>query len=113
MGFPDGSVVKNLPANAGDTGLIPGSGRSPGEGKSNPRQYYFLAKPMDRETWWATIHGVTNTQLNNKKEEQLLIECGEVINSGHRVLSVPLLPCSRHMVGLYFLAFQQYKDGVV
>ena len=107
MGFPDGSVVKNLPANAGDTGFIPGSGRYPGEGNSNPHQYSFLGKPMDRETWWATIHGVTNTQLNNKKEEQLLTECGEVINSAHCVFSVPLLPYSRHMVGLYFLAFQQ------
>ena len=39
MGFPDGSVVKNLPANAEDVGLIPGSGRSPGEGNGNPLQY--------------------------------------------------------------------------
>ena len=39
MGFPDGSVVKTLPANAGDVGLTPGSGRSPGEGNGNPLQY--------------------------------------------------------------------------
>ena len=58
-GFPGGSVVKNPPANAGDVGLIPGSGRSPGEGNGNPLQYSCLGNPMDREAWWATVHGVT------------------------------------------------------
>ena len=57
-GFPGGSVVKNPPANAGDMGLIPGPGGSPGEGNGNPLQYSCLEKPMDREAWWATIHGV-------------------------------------------------------
>ena len=57
-GFPGGSVVKNLPANAGDVGLIPGSGRSPGEGNGNPFQYPCLQNPMDREVWQATVHGV-------------------------------------------------------
>ena len=60
LGFPGGSVVKNLPANAGDAGLIPGSGRSPGVGNGNPFQYSCLKNPMDRETWWATVHGVPN-----------------------------------------------------
>ena len=46
---PGGSVVKNLPASAGDTGLIPESGRSPGEGNGNPLQYPCLGNPMDRE----------------------------------------------------------------
>ena len=53
-------VVKNPPANAGDTedvGLIPGSGRSPGEADSNPLQYYCLENPMDRGAWWATVYG--------------------------------------------------------
>ena len=61
MGFPSGSVVKNLPANAGDTGdagLIPGLGRSPGEENGNPFQYSCLENTMDREAWWATVHGV-------------------------------------------------------
>ena len=49
LGFPGGSVVKNLPANAGNTGSIPGSGRFPGEGNSNPLQYSCLGNPMDRE----------------------------------------------------------------
>ena len=52
-------MVKNLPANTGDTGLIPVSGRSPGEGNSNPFQYSCLGNPMDRRVWWATVHGVT------------------------------------------------------
>ena len=46
-GFPGGSVVKNLPANAGDMGLIPGSGRSPGGGNGNPLKYSCLENPMD------------------------------------------------------------------
>ena len=59
MGFPGGSVAKNPPANAGDTGLIPGSGRSPREGKGNPLQYSCLGNPMDRGVWQAIVHGVT------------------------------------------------------
>ena len=60
-GLPDGSVVKNLPANAGDAGLIPGSGRSPGERNGNPVQYSCLGNPMDRGAWWATVHGVAES----------------------------------------------------
>ena len=48
LGFPGGSVVKNPPANAGDAGSIPGSGRSPGEGNGNPLQYSCLENPMGR-----------------------------------------------------------------
>ena len=51
LGFPGGSVVKNPPANAGDAGLIPESGRSPGRGNGNPLQYSCLENPMDRGTW--------------------------------------------------------------
>ena len=54
-----GSVGKNLPINAGDTGLIPGSGRYHGEGNDNPLQYSCLGNPMDRGSWWAIVHGVT------------------------------------------------------
>ena len=52
-------MVKNLPANAGDVGSIPGSERSPGEGNDNPLQYSCLENPMDRGAWQATVHGVT------------------------------------------------------
>ena len=61
MGFPGSSVVKNLPANAGDTGevgLIPGSGRSLGVGNGNLLQYSSWDNPMDRGTWPATVHGL-------------------------------------------------------
>ena len=51
-------MVKNPPANAGDMGLIPGSGRSPGEGNGNPLQYPCLGNPMDRGAWQARVHGV-------------------------------------------------------
>ena len=62
-----GSVVRNLPANAGNTGgLIPGPGRSSGEGNGNPLQYSCPENPMDRGAWWATVHRVTKsrTQLS-------------------------------------------------
>jgi len=61
--FPGGSMVKNLPANAGDTGdagLIPGSGRSPGGVNDNPLQYSCLKNSMDRG--WATVHGLAKHQ---------------------------------------------------
>ena len=57
--FPGDSVVKNLPANVGDLGSIPRSGRSPGEGNGNPLQYSCLGNPMDRGAWQAIGHGVT------------------------------------------------------
>ena len=70
LGFPSGTVVKNLPTSAEDArdvGLIPGSGRSPGEGNGNPLQNSCLENPMDRGAWWATVHGVAKgwTQLND------------------------------------------------
>ena len=54
-------VVKHPPANAGDVGSIPKSGRSPGEGNGNPLQYSCLENPMDKRAWWATVHGVTKS----------------------------------------------------
>ena len=57
LGFLGDFVIKNLPANAGDTGLIPGSGRSPGEGNGNPLQYSCLGNAMDRGAWQDTVHG--------------------------------------------------------
>ena len=59
-------LVKNLPANAGDTGLIPGSERSPREGNGNPPQYSCLGNPVDRETWQATVCGVTKESDRQK-----------------------------------------------
>ena len=57
-------MVKNLPANTGDArdrSLFPKSGRSPGDGNGNPVQYPCLENPMDRGAWWATVHGVTES----------------------------------------------------
>ena len=55
-------MVKNLPTNAGDSGLIPGSGRSPGEGEGNPLQYSGLENPRDKGAWWATVRWVAENQ---------------------------------------------------
>ena len=52
LSFPAGSVVKNLPANAGDMGMILGSGKCPGGGNGNPPQYSCLENPIDRGVWW-------------------------------------------------------------
>jgi len=57
--FLGGSVVKHLPASAGDTGSIPGSGRSSRERNGNPLQYSCLGNFMNRGAWWVTVHGVT------------------------------------------------------
>ena len=56
--FPGGSVVKNPPANSGDTGSIPGSGRTPAGGHGNPLQYSCLKHLMDFRALWASLHGV-------------------------------------------------------
>ena len=58
MNFPHSSVGKESACNAGDLSSIPGLGRSPGEGNCNPLQYSCLENPMDRGTWWATVHWV-------------------------------------------------------
>ena len=62
LGFPGGSEGKASARNAGDTGSIPGSGRSPGEGNGNPFQYSCLENPMDRGAWRATVHGVAKSR---------------------------------------------------
>ena len=73
MGFPDGSDGKDT-CNAGDLGLIPGLGRSPGEGNSYQLQYSCLENSMDRGSWRATVHGVakSHTQLRNFTQAFLL-----------------------------------------
>ena len=63
MDFPGGSKVKASASNAGDPGLIPGLGRSPGEGNGNPLQYSCLESPMDGEAWWATFYGVIESDV--------------------------------------------------
>ena len=68
-------MVKNLPANSGNSALIPGSGRSPGGGNGSPLQYSCLGNPVDREAWRVTVHGVAkeldmSEQLNNNNVDK-------------------------------------------
>ena len=67
MDFPGGSDSKVSAYNVGDLGLIPGLGRSPGEGNGNPLQYSCLENPMDGGVWWAIVNGVakSRTRLSN------------------------------------------------
>ena len=76
MGLPGGTVVKNSPANAEDArdaGLIPGSGRSPGEGNGSPLQYSCLGNPIDRGAWWAIVHGGHKYDLAAKPPPLILL----------------------------------------
>ena len=75
-GLSVGSVVNNPPANSGNVGSIPGSGRSPGENNGNRLQHSCLEEPIDRGAWWATVHGVTKEldmtyQLNSNNTTSL------------------------------------------
>ena len=76
MSFPGGSVVQNLPANAADSGLIPGSGRSPGGGNDNPLQYACWENLMDRGAVRAAVRGVAKSQT------QLSVHAHSLLYSG-------------------------------
>ena len=80
-----GSEVKASACNAGDLGLIPGSGRSPGEGNGNPLQYSCLENPMDGETWWATVHGVAESDTTER------LHFSDIYQDIFPNLSMPLL----------------------
>ena len=64
-GFPGGSDSKESASNAGDPGLIPGSGRSSGEGNGYLFQYSFLENFMDRGAWWVTVHGIAKSDMTD------------------------------------------------
>ena len=68
IGFPDGSDGKES-CNPGDPDLIPGSGRSPGEGNGNPLQYSYLGNPIDRGAWWARVHGVPESDTTERERD--------------------------------------------
>ena len=67
-------MVKNLSAKAGDAGLIPGLGRSHRGGNGNPLWYSCLGNPMEREAWWARVHGVTESDMTKHACTQALLE---------------------------------------
>ena len=74
MGFPCSSVSKESACSAGDPVSIPGSGRSPGEGNSNPLQYSCLENPTDRGAWQTTVHGVARVRHNLATKETERVE---------------------------------------
>ena len=76
MGFPGGSVIKKLPASAGDVDFIPGLGGSPGEENGNLLSYSCLGNPMDRGVWWAIVHEVSRVGwdvVTKQQQQQCLI----------------------------------------
>ena len=76
MGFPGGTVVKNPPANAGDTrdtGSIPGSGKSPGVGNVNQLQYSCWENSMDRAAWQAVVYGVQRVRNDSSTNTVVLL----------------------------------------
>ena len=87
IGFPGGLVVKNLPANAGDAGLIPASGRSPGVGNGNPLHYSCLGNPMDRGAWRAMVHGVKKRVQHDlaPKQQQRFTLWEHIIYVQHKI----------------------------
>ena len=99
QGFLDGSVVKNLMANAGDSGSIPGSGRSPGKGNSNPLQNSCLGNPMDRGAWRATLHGIAESDMTQRLTSKSNIHVsGIVLNALHLL---PHLLLTTTFIGIF------------
>ena len=96
MGFPGDSVVMNLPANAGDAGSIPGSGRSTGGGNGHSLQYSCLGNLTNSGPWWATVRGVA--------KELDTIECTLTKMYLKRITF-------RHEVNCYYLFVQSYVLG--
>ena len=111
-GFPGGSLVKNLPANAGDLGSIPGLRRCPGEGNSNPLQYSCLGNPMDRGSlagyspWGHKEYNTTQRQNNNRGPNKAN-DWGEDLSSQKEELT-SLLPRPQSQVKTdFFLNYTQ------
>ena len=95
MGFPGGSDGKESACKARDLGLIPGSGRAPGEGNGNPLQYFGLENPMDRGAWRVTAHGVAKNQTRLSNYTHF-----SVIWGWYTMFSYPESPQVHHGVGV-------------
>ena len=78
LGLPRWLSGKESTFNAGDPGSIPGSGRYPGRENDNPLQYSCLENPMDREVWWATVHGVTKRVRHDLGAKQQYLSANEL-----------------------------------
>ena len=90
LGFPGDTVVKTLPASAGearDLGSIPGLGRPPGEGNGNPLQCSCLGKPMDREAWRATVHGVAESETTERAHTHIF-QCWQQSNKADKIIPI-------------------------
>ena len=117
-------MVKNLPANAGDVRhwFVPGSGRSPGGGHSNPLQYSCLENPMDRGAWWVTVRGVakSRTSLKQLSTHDLVLSFSVGGRSGICLLPRPSGRSSGHFGGYllktvslpsFLPLLTEYQDG--
>ena len=99
-------MIKNPPAKAGDGGLIPESGRSPGGGNGNPLPYSCLGNPMDRRAWWAIVHGVTKLDTTERQthththttdiENTLEVTCEKRKGGGARDWALGLRGTTQH-----------------
>ena len=117
-GFPGGSVVKESACNTGDPGSIPGLGRSSGGGHGNPLQYSCLENPMDRGTWWATVHdGHKESDMTGQLTLSYVTR-----GQGRSRLLTPCLPpgfwvswptpSSQAYTGVFFLSWY-WREGLV
>ena len=98
-----GSVVKNLPASAGDLGSIPELERFPGEGNGNPLQYSGLENPVGRGAWWATVHGVTESDTAEQPNSN-----GFLIETSYSTKPVPLVDTVTLHERTYFSCFLNF-----
>ena len=116
-GFPGGSVVKNLPANAGASSSNPGSRRSWGGGNGNPLQYSHLRNSVDRGAWWAIVHGVTRNQtwLSNWVRAHTHTHQKHLKKwpTGHQMWSVWVVKTWAHKLTSLGLSFPSWKLGAM
>ena len=108
MSFPGGLVVKNLPSNAGDVGLIPGSGRSPEVGNTNPLQYSCLGNPMDRGAWQAIVHGLSKSRTRLSMHAHTHVV--SYSNDWTEASFLPLQPCPQTVV-IFIHCFPHHYPG--